>query len=187
MSRISPRFHYVALTAIIVLAIDQVTKVMAVRHLSTKHVTHVGPFNLRLVYDLGSTGHPVHASTAYLIGTRLIVVVLMIGVLFMFKSKIASVGVGLIFGAMLGNFLSLVLGAHQVPDFLVLGHIGQTVLTANLADFCSFGGIVVLSCSVMMRVLRVFRSIEAKQGSGAKRPVPQEPLVPVGVETTSQG
>jgi lipoprotein signal peptidase len=176
MSRISPRFHYVALTALIALSIDLMSKSLANRTLSTQHITHFGPLRLRLVYNQGSTFHPHHSSLTYLIGTRLLVVAVLVAILFVLKSRVAAVGIGLLFAAGIGNFLGLALAPHRVTDFILLGTAFNKVWTGNLADFYAFFGIIIMSCSMMMRFIQVLRSLDGKQSSSAEQPLSAKQL-----------
>jgi lipoprotein signal peptidase len=159
------RLNFVALTTLVVLAIDLTTKSLAMRRLSTNSVTHLGPLDLRLVYNLGSTTHPYHSSLTYLLTTRLLVAALLVAIFFVLKSRVATVGIGLLFGALLGNFLNLVISPHKVTDFLMLG----PVWTANLADFCAFAGILIMACSIAVRFVKLIRSIETKRPATAEQ------------------
>jgi lipoprotein signal peptidase len=187
MPRKLARFHYVALTACIALAIDQVTKSLAVRYLSAKHITYFGPIRLRLRYDLGNTVHPHPASFVYILETRLLVAALLVGIFFVLKSRVAAVGLGLLFGALFGNFLSLAFPPHKVADFLLLGTAFNRVWTADFSDFCAFFGMVILGLCISMKFIYLIRSIETKRHRAGKEVAPHEPLVPVGVETSGLG
>ena len=162
---LSSRLIYVTLTALVALAIDLTTKSLAVHTLSTNSVTHLGPLDLRLTYNLGSTSHPVHASLAYLIEIRLLVVVVLVAVFFVLKSRVTAAAIGLVLAALLGNFLNLALAPHVVPDFLMLG----PVWTADLADFYGAAGIFLFACSFTMMVVRLLRSIESRRPSSIKQ------------------
>ena len=164
MSPAVARFHYVCVTTFIALSIDLITKLWAVRHLSTTRLTHLGPLTLHLVYNLGSTVHPVPATLAYLVETRLLTAAILVGMLFVLKSRLAAVGIGLMFAAGLGNFLSLAMYPHRVPDFLVIGHIG----TANVADFFAATGLIVVACALTLFIVRTFRDIKSEKVGGAK-------------------
>ena len=158
MSPAAIRFHYLCVTALVAWAADMTIKSWAVRHLSSSHVTHLGPLALRLVYDKGSTIHPTHETLAYLLETHLLAAAILIGLFFVLKSRLASVGVGLLFAALLGNFVDLAMYPHQVPDFLVIGHVG----TANTADVFATVGLLMVAGSLSLLAARRFLTRETK-------------------------
>jgi len=136
------RVLVVTATALVVLALDQTTKSLAVAHLVDGPRHLVGPISLELAYNSG---------VAFSIGTGLTLPIVLVGVVIVVlivwfargaPSYPAAVGVGMVLGGALGN----------LGDRLFRGHGGAVVdfihtsfwPTFNLADAS-----IVCGCAVV--------------------------------------
>jgi lipoprotein signal peptidase len=147
------RFHFVALTALASFGIDIITKHLAVSHLIEGQRTSFGPLPLKLVYNAGNAVNPTAAPISHVILTHAVVLVLVIAWLKIFKSRLAAVASGLCLGGLFGNFASLALPPHVVPDFIPVA-----TKICNFADISLFSGIFLISCSLSYTVLLLYRS-----------------------------
>lgn len=141
------RLGLIVAVAVAVLAIDQVTKTLAVDHLSRHPVHILGSIWLRLEYNSG---------VAFSIGTGLtgvivvVVVLLVIGVIW-FGSRVptalAAFAVGLVLGGALGNLSDRIFRGHHgaVVDFLYTRYWP----TFNAADSAVVIGCILLAWSVL--------------------------------------
>lgn len=137
----SPKF-LVAVSAIVVVIIDQVTKSMAQADLSNHGVHLIGPLSLQLLYNSGiafslGTGDTALATT--------IEVIVLLGLLIYvrkIKSFTTAIGFGLVIGGALGNIADRVFRHNNgaVIDFI---HTGFWP-TFNLADTAVVVGIAVI-------------------------------------------
>ncbi len=136
------RISLLAAVAVAVLALDQVTKSLAVAHLRTHEIHIVGPIAFRLEYNSG---------IAFSIGTGLtgpiiLVVLVLVGGVIWFARHVPTtaiaVGVGLILGGALGNLSDRVFRSHHgaVVDFLYTRYWP----TFNVADSA-----VVCGCAIV--------------------------------------
>ncbi|MGO9558350.1 MAG: signal peptidase II [Acidimicrobiales bacterium] len=126
------RLALVGGVALVVVGLDQITKSLAVSHLSHHEIHIVGPIALRLEYNSG---------VAFSIGTSLtgpiivVAIVLVLAVAWFARrvpTTLSAVGVGLILGGAVGNLADrLFRGNHgAVVDFLYTKYWP----TFNLAD-----------------------------------------------------
>jgi len=142
------RRRIVLITAIaaVVLAADQITKSLAVEHLSDHRVHLIGPFYLSLSYNTG---------VAFSVGAGLTLPIILIAVAVVGSivwlargslSMLAAVAVGLILGGALGNLSDRLFRAHHgaVVDFLYSGFWP----TFNVADSCIVIGSFLLAFSL---------------------------------------
>jgi lipoprotein signal peptidase len=150
------RFHFVALTALASFSLDTITKHLAVSHLIEGQQTPFGPIALKLVYNAGNAINPTAAPISHVIATHAVVLVLVVGWLKIFKSRIAAVASGLCLGGLFGNFASLALPPHVVPDFIPVA-----TKICNFADISLFSGIILISCSLSYTVLLLYRGSKA--------------------------
>lgn len=136
----------VAIAAVVV-AVDQVTKSLAVAGLSHHGVTLVGPVGFRLAYNSG---------IAFSLGTSLtgpIIIVVVVAVLLLaflarrVPTTLASVGAGLVLGGAVGNLCDRLFRGHHgaVVDFIYTRYWP----TFNVADACIVCGCVILGWSFL--------------------------------------
>lgn len=141
------RLVLLGLVALATLALDQVTKSLAVAQLQSHSVHIVGPIWLRLEYNSG---------VAFSIGTGLtgpiiVVVVVLVAAVAWFARRVpttpAAVGVGLILGGAVGNLSDRVFRGHHgaVVDFIYTRYWP----TFNLADASIVCGCFLLAISVL--------------------------------------
>jgi signal peptidase II len=117
--------------AALVLALDQITKALAVSRLPFGPVELVGPLRLELVYNSGVAFSLLSGLTVPIV----LVVVALIALLTRFARSVpsfpAAAGIGMVIGGALGNLVDRLLRAHgQVVDFIYTGFWP----TFNLAD-----------------------------------------------------
>jgi signal peptidase II len=155
-ARIGPttpsRVLHVALAlgvASVVVAVDQVTKSLAVEHLGNRPVHLWGPFGFALGYNSGSafslfTGQPVLLGVTA--GAAAVVLVVMA-----WRSNRWGivVALGLVLGGALSNLLDRALRGHggAVVDFITLTHWP----TFNVADSCVTVGVVLLVALLILQ------------------------------------
>ncbi|MHB8243915.1 MAG: signal peptidase II [Acidimicrobiales bacterium] len=141
------RLFLLALVALVVLVLDQVTKSVAVANLQGHPVRLVGPVGFRLQYNSG---------VAFSIGTNLtgpiiVVAVVLVGAVAWFSRKVpttlAAVAVGMILGGATGNLVDRLFRGHDgaVVDFLYTKYWP----TFNLADASIVCGCVLLAWSLL--------------------------------------
>jgi lipoprotein signal peptidase len=150
--KLPARFHYIFITMLLVVGIDQVVKLLAVKHLVHNQVTNFGPFVLKLVYNPGDVVDPHASPIANVLIMHVLTLLLMVVCITLFRSKIAGVGAGLCLGGMFGNLASLLIRPRLVPDFLVVGS-----KICNMADLSIALGIIIISCACMWEVIKLFR------------------------------
>ncbi len=138
----------VAVAAAVVVA-DQVTKDLAVDHLSNGPVHLLGPLSLVLEYNTGvafslgaGSGWPVALATVGLVGVLLALARVA-------RSRVTAVALGLVLGGALGNLADRLFGGHggAVVDFVRLG----AWPTFNLADASVVVGCVLLAIHLLRR------------------------------------
>jgi signal peptidase II len=138
-----PHWWLAFAVAAAVITIDQLTKVLALHHLSTlpRHV--IGPFGFQLTFNSGSAFSLFQGTTLLL---ALLDVVLIVGLCWMAlrtKSLLIQIGIGLILGGAIGNMADRVVSHHgrDVVDFITLSHWP----TFNAADSAiTIGAIIVV-------------------------------------------
>lgn len=137
-----------ATLAAAVVAVDQVTKSLAVGHLH-QPVHLLGPLGLALGYNSGAafslfTGHSVAVGALDV----LLLVVLAV-VAWRARTVLASAGLGLVVGGALSNLADRVFRSHHgaVVDFITLSHWP----TFNLADASIDTGAVLFAVSLLRR------------------------------------
>ncbi len=132
--------------AAVVLVADQITKSLAVGHLSDHRVHLVGPFYLALSYNTG---------VAFSLGTGLTLPIILIAVAIVGSiiwlargslSMIAAVAVGLVLGGAIGNLCDRLFRGHHgaVVDFFY----SRFWPTFNVADSCIVVGSFLLVFSL---------------------------------------
>lgn len=146
------RLAVAALVAAVVVAADQVTKTLAVDHLSSGPVHLLGPLSLELAFNGG---------VAFSIGSGLTLPIVIVGfglvvaVLWFLRgapSPGIAAGLGLVLGGALGNLGDrLFRGRHgAVVDFIHLGFWP----TFNVADACIVCGCLLLALLMLGAELR---------------------------------
>lgn len=128
--------------ALVVIAIDQITKTLAENHLATHSIKLIGPLSLELVYNsgvafsIGSGNAPVVTVIEFLVVLGIIFYALRI------KKIGQAVGFGMVVGGALGNISDRIFRHNNgaVIDFI---HTGFWP-TFNLADTSVVLGIVVI-------------------------------------------
>jgi signal peptidase II len=140
------------LVALAVVAVDQVTKTLALHHLVVpRHV--VGTLWLELTFNSGASFGVGRGVTPVI---EVVVVVLVVGLLVFGRrashsaSKVAMVGIGLMVGGAIGNLIDRVLRHNHgaVIDFIDIAQVGRRELwpVFNVADSAIVvGAIVVVS------------------------------------------
>ena len=143
------RLAATAAVAAAVVVADQVTKRLAVDHLSSGPVHLVGPLSLVLEYNTGvafslgaGSGWPVALATVGLVGVLLALARAA-------RRRITAVALGLVLGGALGNLADRLFGGHggAVVDFV---HLGAWP-TFNLADASVVVGCVILAVHLLRR------------------------------------
>ena len=136
----------VVVVALLVTAVDALTKIWA-RHVLTSHsIRVVGPLWLRLRYNSGIS-FSINQSGP-LLTSILTIVVAVVVVLVGARAQpgAPAVGFGLLLGGGLANVIDrLAANPHQVTDFIALGSFP----VFNLADVAITAGFVVLLVSVL--------------------------------------
>jgi signal peptidase II len=133
--------------AALVVVIDQVSKSLALAHLS-KEPHHVfGPFGFELTYNTGSAFSLFESTTALLVvfDVALVIVLCIVGL--RATSLLIQIGVGMILGGALGNMADRAFRHHGggVVDFITLTHWP----TFNAADSAITVGAIVLAVGLL--------------------------------------
>jgi signal peptidase II len=134
------------LVAVVVVALDQVTKSIAVAHLH-QPVHLFGPFGLRLTFNSGAAFSLFTGATAVIVVVAVAVIALLGWIAWRTTTGGLSVALGLIMGGALGNLSDRLLRAHHgsVVDFVTLTHWP----TFNVADAgITIGAILVVVLSL---------------------------------------
>jgi signal peptidase II len=135
-----------AVLAVVVVTVDQLTKTLAVDHLSQHSVHLVGPFRFELSYN---SGVAFSLGSGFTVPIILIAAVLIVSVAWFGRgvpSTSAAVAVGLILGGAVGNLADRVIRAHHgaVVDFIYSGFWP----TFNVADSCVVCGSILLAIAI---------------------------------------
>ncbi len=130
--------------AALVVALDQVTKSLALAHLHTT-VHLLGPLGLGLTFNSGAAFSLFSGDPAVLGPVAALVVGLVLVVAWRSRSMWLSVGLGLILGGALGNLSDRAFRGHggAVVDFITLSHWP----TFNVADAAITVGAVLVVVS----------------------------------------
>jgi len=140
--RLIDRLNFtVVVIALVVTAIDALTKVW-VRHALAHHAVHVGgAIWLRLQYNTGIS-FSFDQSRTWLTSIATVVVALVVaGVGLRARRGLATVGFGLLIGGGVANVVDrLTASPHQVTDFIALGSFP----VFNLADVAVTAGFITL-------------------------------------------
>jgi len=121
----SVRHRWVVLVvAVAVIAIDQITKSLALAHLGPGPTHLFGPFGFELTYNTGSAFSLFQGSSAPLFFLDVALVVVLLWVAFRSTSLLLQIGAGLIVGGALGNMVDRIARHHGggVVDFITLSH-----------------------------------------------------------------
>ena len=137
------RWWLVLAIAAAVILVDQVTKALAVAHLS-EHPHHlVGPFGFQLEYNTGSAFSLFQSTTALLVVFDVVLIGVLCWVGFRATTLPIQIGVGMILGGAIGNIADRAFRHLHggVVDFITLSHWP----TFNAADSAiTIGAIVVI-------------------------------------------
>jgi signal peptidase II len=155
-----------------VLAVDVVTKLVAVDRLETGHPVEVvdGVLTMRLVRNPGAAFGFAQGMTILFSVVAVIVAVFILRIASRLRSTAWAVALGLVLGGALGNLADRVfrepapLRGHVI-DFIELPHWP----VFNLADSCIVAGGVLM---VLLSVLGVTHDNSAERGAREKRPGP---------------
>jgi signal peptidase II len=142
----------------VVVIVDQVTKAIALAHVSMRPTHVVGPFGLSLTYNTGSAFSLFQGASGALVllDVVLITVLVIIGV--RSSQRGVQVGVGLMLGGALGNLADrLVRGSRGVVDFITLSHWP----TFNAADAAITIGAIVVAATLLVDMRRTGRTEES--------------------------
>ena len=140
--RLAGHVNFTVVTvALVVTALDAVTKAWARRDLAT-HAVHVGgavwmrlQFNSGISFSINSTGPLVTTVVTVLVAVAVLVVGLMA------HRGVAAAGFGLLIGGGVANVVDrLAANPHRVTDFIALGSLP----VFNLADAAITAGFVTL-------------------------------------------
>ena len=110
--------------ALAVIIVDQLTKVLALHHLSTQPRHLFGPLGLQLTFNSGSA-FSLFQGTTLLLGLFDVVLIVGLGWLALRPmSLLLRVGLGLILGGAIGNVADRIVKHHgrDVVDFITLSH-----------------------------------------------------------------
>jgi signal peptidase II len=137
-----PRRLLLALVvAAVVVLVDQVTKSLAVAHLT--HPVHVvGPFGLGLGYNSGSAFSLFTGDAGVLAAVAVVLVAVLVFLAWRSRSTGIALALGLVLGGALGNLADRAFRGHhgQVVDFITFPHWP----TFNVADSCITVGVILL-------------------------------------------
>ena len=138
--------------AVVILALDVVTKWLAVRHLSPPHVPHsvIGDvFRLTLAYNTGAAfSMHVGPYSRYIFGAFALIALVVLWNLYRRShpsERLLSVGLGLAWGGAAGNLVDRIRWPHGVVDFIDIGVGGWRFWTFNVADSAVTVGAVILA------------------------------------------
>jgi signal peptidase II len=136
----------VIVVALVVTAIDAVTKAWA-RHALAGHATHIaGGIWLRLQYNSGISFSINQSGPLVTTIATVVVAVFVVVVGVRARSGAPAVGFGLLLGGGLANVIDRVAAnPHQVTDFVALGNFP----VFNLADVSITAGFVILIVSAL--------------------------------------
>jgi signal peptidase II len=140
--RLADRVNYtVIVIALIVTAIDALTKVWA-RHDLARHAVHIaGGIWLRLQYNSGISFSFNQSRTLITTIATLIVALVVVAVGLRARRGLPTVGFGLLLGGGVANIVDrLAANPHQVTDFIALGSFP----VFNLADVAITAGFISL-------------------------------------------
>lgn len=142
MASLKSRRTLVALAAVVVIIIDQVTKTLAEVHLASHSVELFGPFSLQLFYNSGVAFSLGAGNASLALALETAVLVVLIWYAGRVRTKTLAIGFGMIIGGALGNVSDRIFRHNHgaVIDFI---HSGFWP-TFNVADSAVVIGIVVI-------------------------------------------
>ncbi len=124
----------------LVLALDQVTKALAVARLTSGPVELFGPVRLELAYNRGVAFSLLSGLTVPIVLVVLALVLLLTRFARSVPTRPAAVAVGMVIGGALGNLVDRLLRPHgEVVDFVYTG-VWPTFNVADASIVC--GGIL---------------------------------------------
>lgn len=144
------RSVFAFLTAFLVLALDRITKILAVKGLASNGSVDVIPgiFSMTLVHNTGAAFGMFKGMTAVFSAVSLVVAVSISIYILMNKTidRILAVSLGLILGGAIGNMIDRVWFGYVI-DFFDL-HVWPVF---NVADSCITIGTVILAVNILFR------------------------------------
>ncbi len=128
------------------MALDQLTKTLAVHYLENGPAHVIGTVDLRLTYNTGAAFSLGRGLGPLIVVVALVLIGLLVGLGRTVPTMVAAVAVGMILGGAIGNLVDRLLRGNSgaVIDFVDL-HFWPTF---NLADSCIVVGAVLLVVSV---------------------------------------
>ena len=158
--------------AAIVIAMDFVSKSMAVESLSPLHVPHriVGDvLRFTLAYNPGAAfGMHVGAASRWIFGALsiVIVVVLLRATADLTRiSRVAAIGVPIVVGGAIGNLLDRIRHREGVVDFIDVGFGDVRFWTFNVAD----SAVTIGACCLIFALWQQERAHSARAGAPSER------------------
>jgi signal peptidase II len=141
------RWWLVLAVAVVVIAIDQVTKSLALAHLSTAAQHVIGPFGFQLTYNSGSAFSLFQGTTGLLVVFDVVLIAGLCWLGMRATGLLMQIGIGLILGGALGNLADRAVRHHRggVIDFITLSHWP----TFNAADGAITIGAIVLGIGLL--------------------------------------
>lgn len=144
------RFRPIAVVAVVVIAVDQLTKNWAV-DLGPRSVDLVGSLRLRLAYNTGMAFSQGEGRGAIIAAAAMVIVAVMLWLARSVESRFGRIAIGLVIGGALGNIADRLFrsGAYGRPAGFLGGAVvdfidAQWWPVFNVADSCVVvGGIVV--------------------------------------------
>jgi signal peptidase II len=123
-----------AVVAVVVVAVDQLTKSWAVHRLANGQIHVIWKLDLVLTYNSGSAFSLAQGWAPEIGAVAVIIVVVLLGVVRKLRSRVLAAAIGLVVGGALGNLTDRVVRGHHgaVVDFIAL-HFWPTF---NVADSC---------------------------------------------------
>ncbi len=123
-----------AVVAVIVVAVDQLTKTWAVHRLAHGSIHVIWKLDLQLTYNSGSAFSLAQGWAPVLGAVAVVIVVVLFGVVRKVRSRVLGAAIGLVVGGALGNLADRLVRSHHgaVVDFIAL-HFWPTF---NVADSC---------------------------------------------------
>ena len=138
--------------AVAVVIVDQVTKAVALSHLSASPHHVIGPFGLELTFNTGSAFSLFQGHSAILTVVDLAVIVVLGIVGMRSTNRGLQIGIALMLGGALGNVVDRFIRSHHggVVDFITLSHWP----TFNAADAAITIGAIVVGTALVVDMVR---------------------------------
>jgi lipoprotein signal peptidase len=151
--RPASRVHYMAVPALVVLSTGIVASKLATAYAPEYPHRLIWPLSIQLAYDPGNILRHTPSPLWVVALTHLLMLVVLLSLFIVLKTRLAAVAVGLSIGGVLGNGMALLLSPHQVVDFLIIG--GREVF--NIYDLAASVGILFLAWKTTSFVITKYR------------------------------